>query len=334
MRSLPLKTLFLLLFSTLIATSAWAAKSIEGDEIDFATGRNDENILTSPAWDGAAGPSLYIGDFTCACQSGDPLVVRNKNRKPRYTVGASLHLGTLLADAMRQEARTLGLRVAESADEADLTVSGTIDELLLGERTIPYGPLMYYSHLDLSLSLTGSNPASDDHALSLYNIVWRYNAGFGAKDEAREAVAQFLVESSQEVLAFVARTLDVPAAESVTGALDSVVASGVKDRILEVRRVGLSGADGAAEKLAQRIDRESKEGHRIELYEALGNLREPTAVDTLTARFATDDEDGRYFIVKALAYIGGEDALAFVRDRATNDGDRGVRNLAERVTRP
>jgi hypothetical protein len=315
----------------LLPAPASAKKLKPIDEVLLELGRDDENTLRAQVWDGSSGPRVFFEPFTCACQPGDPLVVMLKNSKGLFGMGTQPDLGTLFRDALRVEAATLGLRTARAREDADWVVTGHIERIEMAMKAVPFGPLLFYSHARVTLKIAGEGQGGAGHPLQLHNLQWRFNGGFGIKDEAAEALAHLVVESSQEILGYLASVAEFPATAAVDTALDAVRAYGVSDREVEVRMVGLSGDWELASELLALLPRQDQEDERIEIYDALANLREPSVVSELTRWYDKEDEDARYFILKALAYIGSEDALAFLQERSLRDPDRGCRKLGERA---
>jgi hypothetical protein len=54
-------------------------------------------------------------------------------------------------------------------------------------------------------------------------------------------------------------------------------------------------------------------------------------VAPLSARYDKEDEDCRWYTLKAMDYIGNEAALALVRDKGVKDGHEPCKRLAKRV---
>ena len=66
-------------------------------------------------------------------------------------------------------------------------------------------------------------------------------------------------------------------------------------------------------------------------WHALASLGSPAAVAPLIARYALEDEDPRWYTLKALDYIGGDEAMKFVGTAGVNDDDNGPKRLAQRI---
>ena len=64
---------------------------------------------------------------------------------------------------------------------------------------------------------------------------------------------------------------------------------------------------------------------------AIGLLGAPEAVSALAARYDGEDEDCRWYTLKALDYIATDEALAVVKSRGVADKDVGPRRLAARI---
>jgi hypothetical protein len=63
---------------------------------------------------------------------------------------------------------------------------------------------------------------------------------------------------------------------------------------------------------------------------ALGLIGDESAADTLKRRYPTEEEDARFYTLKALDYIGGS-SRAFAKEQGAKDASNGCRRLAERI---
>jgi hypothetical protein len=302
------------------------------DKVSLEDGRHDENRVQGPVWETQGAPSVRFGEVTCTCQAGDPLVRRAKSGKPRYVIGSQLDLPGLLASALRAEAATLGLPTAADSSSSGPVVDVSIEHIELGEKRIPFGPLMYFTVLEVELRASGAPGVEPVHRLSLPNLAWQYNAGFGARDEASEALAMVIVEAAQEIVGYVATEIArLEPASTIAGTLAAIRAYGVEDREAEVRRIGLSGARALATELAALAASQDEEDERSEIFDALAMLRDASVVPELIRFYDGEDADARFFLLKALAAIGDAAAMQFLEGRGTGDPEAGCRQLAERA---
>jgi hypothetical protein len=64
----------------------------------------------------------------------------------------------------------------------------------------------------------------------------------------------------------------------------------------------------------------------------VGRLGAPEAVSVLADWYRSEeDEDCRWSTIKALDYIGGEQALAVIRDEGVDDDHEAIERLAKRI---
>jgi HEAT repeat protein len=74
-------------------------------------------------------------------------------------------------------------------------------------------------------------------------------------------------------------------------------------------------------------------GDRAEIIIALANLGSPAALEPLASRYDGEDEDCRFYTLKAFDYIGGERAASLVREKGGKDEDNACRSLAARLAK-
>ena len=80
-------------------------------------------------------------------------------------------------------------------------ISGTIREIYVESRQIPYGATLFYGYMDAQVQLADPAGANHKAAIRLHNYCGGYNAGMGRRDEAESCAAQLLLEGAQEMLA-------------------------------------------------------------------------------------------------------------------------------------
>jgi hypothetical protein len=107
--------------------------------------------------------------------------------------------------------------------------------------------------------------------------------------------------------------------------------SGVEGHSSDLHAVGLSGSAAAVEPLLTLLPKDADENRRSAIIDALARLGSPDAVPLLASRYNTEDEDCRWYTLKAMDYIGGPAALALVKERGIKDKDGGPRRLAQRI---
>jgi len=273
--------------------------------------------LACPVCDGES-VALQPGEYTVSWTRG-----------PEYNLDKSLDLGALFGNALKQEAVAMGF--AASGASA-WQVDGTIKDVYVESKQIPYGATLFWGFMDVDFRVAHGGAAPQTVSLRLHNYNGGYNAGMGRKDEAEAALAHLLVEGAQDALARLNRLhFRAPAPASVAALLDQVKKPGDKGLEPALHRLSLSGAPGAAPVILDLIPKEPDENRRSALIEALGRLGTTDAVPVLTKRYATEDEDCRWYTLKALDYIGGTEAEAHVKGAGVGDKDGGPRRLAEKI---
>jgi hypothetical protein len=312
----------------LVCAAVLAGGPAEGQKplspLDMSLGRTDDNFLSGPVLDGRDGERVSFESLDWQ-GGGDALVRRRKNQKVRYTAGEKL--GAHLADAMTSEARALGLETGDGG----WRVGGSIDEIAMDERRITYGPHMFYSYMGVTLRIESPSGETASQRYRVHEIYWRYNAGFGARDEALEALATFVVDSAQELV--VRLNMDFfgnpPASRIAAIAID---AGRLDDQRALIREVGLSGSADGASALLGLLLRTSDESERADILNGLALLQSEESASLLMGSYASEGEDARFFALKALDYLGGE-ARDFAIEQGSRDEEESCRLLAERVRR-
>jgi hypothetical protein len=301
-------------------------------EVSLDDGRDDVTKIAAPVVDGSA-TAVTIGTFTGTFDRGAKVVRRGATgfmtRGPEYNLDKSLDLAALFATALRDEAGAMGFKTA--ASDA-WQVGGTIKDLYLESKQIPYGATLFYGYMSVDFTVAKGSGAPETVPMRLHVYNGGYNAGMGRKDEAEAALAHLLIEGAQDALARLNRLhFKAPAHSAVGGLVDQVKKPGDKAWEAAVRRLSLSGASGAAAVFLELIPKDPDENRRSALIEGLGRLGAPEAVGALTQRYAAEDEDCRWYTLKTLDYIGGAAAEAHIKGAGVADKDGGPRRLAEKV---
>jgi hypothetical protein len=323
-----------LLFIAVLIAASHAALSAIGTitEIKLADGYNDDNRITAPVFDAAGVPAISV-----AIKSGfdrSAKIVRRGatgffTRGPEYNLDKRVDLAATFAEALRAEATALGFRVASGTD-AGWRIDGTIKDVYLESKQIPYGATLFYGYLDLDAEVTGPAGRAERRPMRFHTYYGGYNAGMGRKDEAGEALANLLVEGAQEAISRLNRSLfkAVPRAEIAAKAGQLRAGTDLGNNLYVV---GLAGDASTAQALLAIVSNEVDENRRSALINALARIGAADAVAPLAARYGTEDEDCRWYILKAMDYIGGDAALTLVKKQGLKDKDGGPRRLAERV---
>src|SRR5690606_29473286 len=85
--------------------------------------------------------------------------------------------------------------------EGGWKLTGAVEDVYVKNREILFGPLLFTGHVDVRFELVSPAGETATARLRFRPTTARFNAGFGAKDENREALAQVLIEAAQEALA-------------------------------------------------------------------------------------------------------------------------------------
>ncbi|MDY7094584.1 MAG: HEAT repeat domain-containing protein [Acidobacteriota bacterium] len=322
--------LFALTFVLLvgIALPVQAAKPLA--EVNLELGRTETNRITAPVFDTAQAPSVRFEPLQVDFDTSGLVVRRLVKRVPQNTLPANLDVGQLLTDGLTWEGRSMGLGRAEG-DSPDWTVSGRIDDLFLATRPIPFGPILYYTHLHVTLTVEGEG-VKETVPLRVHNIIARFNGGMGARDENTEAFNIFMVEASQELIARLNRRFfQAPPNPALEASIAGLSPTLVGERESELRRIGLSGSPEAIQPLLELLRQLPDENHRVHVVEALTWLGAEEAVPVLIERYKEEDEDVRYYTLKLVDALGGDEVEEFLKTRARFDPDRACREFANQL---
>lgn len=313
----------------LAAAPAAAVRVLENFSLD--AGRVPENRIASPVWDAAGAGPVAVEKLAWKPGPGYLVIRRLAERIPQFTAAPSLDLGAQLSIALQTEGTSLGLRMS-APGAGGWTVSGSIEDLWVETRPIFFGPIMFYGYLDVALDVRHGDGPPQTVRYRLHNMYAQVNGGFGVQDEGAESLAQLLIESGQEIAARLNRDFfHAPALPSLRLETEVLAAGPLDDREAQIRRIGLSGAPEAVPILLGLLAREKAEVNRVHLLDALASLGSADAVEPLAGRYDGEDEDCRFFILKAWDYLGSEEARALIARKGTKDKDVACRALAERL---
>jgi hypothetical protein len=254
-------------------------------------------------------------------------------RGPEYRLNQAVDVAALFAESLRTQAAAMGLRIAADG-AAGWRLSGAVRDVFLESRQVPYGATLFYGYLVADVQLEGPGGARHAETLRLHHYCSGYNAGMGRRDEAETCAAQLLVDGAQELLARLNR-LHVHAAPhpSIAAKIAAVENAPADPQRAAIRAIGLSGLEAATPALLKRLPNEQSESGRAAIVDALALLGSPAAVAPLAARYALEDEDPRWYTLKAMDYIGGDEAMKLVGTAGVNDEDTGPKRLAQRIVR-
>lgn len=293
------------------------------EAIEPELGRADLAMATpvyAPSDDAGITIGRFDNTFDYSRLLFDDLNVTGTKDKLQRTV----KLGEVFASELELQARTMGLPIKEGG----WMVEGTVRDVLVMNREIAFGPLLFYGHVTLALAVTSPEGETTSVDWMFHPTTAKYNAGFGAKDENREALAEIVVLTSQQVMARLNREfMRLSANDSTKADIDAL--DNPEPTHEEVRRAGLAGDPSAIDPLLGLLARSDDEHLRADVVQSLGILGAEGAIEQLKSRYAGEDEDVRYATIVALSQIGGEDD--FIAQRGSRDESRAIRDLAGRV---
>jgi hypothetical protein len=306
------------------------------DAIDLKSGYDDANRIVTPVYDTAGAAPVEIGTINAAYNRKAKFVRRVGGgfvpaaRGPEYDLNPKVDIGVLLTGALRSESSAMGFRPAAPGAEA-WRISGTLKDVYLESRQIYMGATLFYGYMDVELEVSSPAGEKQTRRLRLHNYFGGVNAGFGRKDEAQDGVAHLIVEGAQEIVARLNRDLfKAPPHPDMMKKLEGLRA-GIAGKYGDLHHVALSGLGAAVPVLLEAVARDRDENVRSALIEALGQLQSPDAVAALAGRYAKEDEDCRWYTLKAMDYIGGPEAMKVVADMGTKDRDNHPKRLAARI---
>jgi hypothetical protein len=213
-------------------------------------------------------------------------------------------------------------------------VTGTVRDIYLESRQIYMGATLFYGYMDVELQLSGPGGATHAKRLRTHTYSGGYNAGIGRRDEAESGAAHLLVEGAQEILARLNRDFFKAAPHpGMSGRLERLQKAGVEANLSDLRMVSLSGLPAAVPALISLVGTEKRESLRSAVIDGLAQLGSQEAVATLAGRYAKEDEDPRWYTLKAMDYIGGAEAGRVVTTVGMNDEDAGPKRLATRIAK-
>ncbi len=317
-----------------------SASAIMIDEVELELGRTEENRIGAPLFEADEVGAISVGAIESRLDPDVYVVYRmtksvlretTKRKKPHYKLAPSIDLGSLLATALREEADAMGFRVVPEA--GDWRVTGTLHDLdvQLRQSGGGFGPTLFYGYADLELEVAHGAGEPMTRRYRTFTFLHLYNAGFGAQDEAKEALMQLLVASAQEAVSRLNRELfHAPPAPGAASRLGSIQPNG-DDQERDFLLVGLAGTEQDVPRLLELLDAEEDEGDRVNILNALAIIGSEEAFEPLSRRYADEDEDCRLFILKAMAYLGTEPARAFVAQHGPRDNDLACRIWAHRA---
>ncbi len=300
-------------------------------------GHDHVNRLAAPIYATATLPALKVGSITSAYDPKAKIVRGWGNlftKGPTYDLGPGLDLGALLADSIRAEAAAMGFKVvAADSGEPAWEVKGSLKDIHTeSQQMTGYGAVLSYGFLDADLEIRSPGGETQNRKLRAHTFFGKVNMGFGRKDEAEAGLAHLVVEGAQDIVARLNREFfKAPPLPAMDEKMKVLAASGVQGHEADLHAVGLSGAQGAVAPLLTLLEKEPNEDNRSPIINALARLGSAEVIDTLANRYDKEDEDCRWYTLKAMDYIGGDKALAVMKGKGTQDQDEANKRLIKKL---
>lgn len=311
---------------------AGTIKKVRVDEF----GHDKINRLTRPVYVASGVLPLRVGTITSGYDRKAKVVRGWGNlftKGPSYDLDSAVDLGTLLTQALRDEAKAMGFALAATEGEKAWEISGTLKDMHTDSQQITgYGAVLSYGFLDLELAVRPPDGAAQNRRWRAHTFFGKVNMGFGRKDEAEAGLAHLVVEGAQDIVARLNREfLKAPPSPAMEEKLRVLTASGVQGHEAELHLVGLSGLPSAVAPLLTLLEKEPSEDNRSPIINALARLGSAEAVATLANRYEREDEDCRWYTLKAMDYIGGDKAAAVLKEKGSKDQDDANKRLIKKL---
>ena len=79
------------------------------------------------------------------------------------------------------------------------------------------------------------------------------------------------------------------------------------------------------------LDRTTDQDERGRLFDAFARIGDPSVLPKLESLYATEEKEPRWFVLKAMGYIGTDESLAFVKSHGLTDANRECQILANDI---
>ena len=313
-----------------LVSSPVEAKRIKS--MDLKLGRVDDNRIEGPVYDTSGLPVIIIEPLGAAYDR-DAEVVRSLGMGTKaWDLDSSINLAQYLSTELASAAGDLGFVVAPSAQQA-WTIGGRLTDVFVESKAGFWGGIQHYGYIEVELNVRGPGGEARSHRFRAHEYMVNANAGLSQRDEATESVARLLVEAAPEIIARLNREhFAAPPHPSILNKLNLLAAEGVTDASRNsLRSIGLSGNSQASGVLLALLSKTEDENDRYDLINALANLGSSDIVAPLSQRYASEEEDCRFMIIKAMDYVGSPEAIRVVIGQATQDDGKGNRSRAELI---
>jgi hypothetical protein len=307
-----------------VAVVGWpgSADAATVKRVRLELGREDNNAITQPIFEASRLPALAIGAVTSRLPAGTIDVTPSGKGRP-ITFAADIDYASLLREALVSESKAMGFR-AGAAGEAAAQVDVRL-RALAGEHYIAaFRPVQVFTTLEVEISVTPPGRAAKTRVARVFDYY------VGANVEA--AMARLFLQAAHQLLAQIARVdLGGVASAAIGRMITALPGRRANDVEHDVYLIGLSGSPDAVPALLGLLPRFKDADTRSAVINGLGLLGAPEAVEPLVGRYAAEDEDCRWFTLKALAAIGGDRANAALEEKGGKDERAACRRLAERA---
>jgi hypothetical protein len=292
---------------------------------------DEDNQLAGPVVEGAT-VRLAFGDFTSnfdrsaeIARSGGGLFTKG----PVYTLDPGVDLAALLRRALETEAPKMGLATGTGGWK----VGARIDEIYLESLQMSgYGAILFHGLMRLDVEVLSAGGRSERLPMRFHNYYQQVSGGMNRKAPTETALTHLLMEGAQELLARLNRShFYAPPAAGVTALVAELKAQGAAKLHRQLHAVGLSGSADAVPVLLELLEREDDENDRSAIINALARLGSGSIVKPLAARYAGEDEDCRWYTLKAMDYVGGDEAMAVVREKGLADQEFFCQAIAGKI---
>ena len=311
------------------------------ETFDLRGGWKERNTLVEPVLNGEEIGSIRIDELEATYDEHDFVIYRlnksimkskPKRPKPHYKMAPGINLVAYLTEALRGEADAMGIQLVDQPQsEPTWIVSGKLHDIQVEIFQILFGATMFYGHVDVEMTVKNSAGETKSMRMGLHDMQQAYNAGFGLQDEVKEVLARFIIEIAQEIVARLNREVfGGPPHSRIAGAIDALHPKTDKEGALALA-VGLSGDPAAVPVLLGLLEDTKDEDYRVDIINALGNIGSSAAIEVLRQRYKKEDEDCRFYTLKAMAYIGTDDSLKLVEEQGTRDKNLANEVLAYRI---
>jgi hypothetical protein len=300
-------------------------------QVRFEAAYDEDNQLTAPV---VAGSEVHLafGDFTSNFDRSVEIARSSGGlftKGPVYTLDAAVDLAALLLRYLEAEAPTMGFATGAGG----WRVGARIDEIYLESLQMSgYGAILFHGLMRLEVELISPGGRSERLPMRFHNYYQQVSGGMNRKGPAETALTHLLMEGAQELLARLNRShFHAPPAPDVAGLEAKVNAQGTGKLRRELHAIGLSGSKTATPVLLERLGREEDENDRSAIINALARLGSGSIVRPLADRYAGEDEDCRWYTLKAMDYVGGDEAMAVVREKGLTDQEFFCQAIAGKI---